>query len=402
MLTIDVLHHDCFIPVFMYLDFDSLINVVTVNKDQHLAAARTVYQRKFRSECVILDSSCASTVANYLLALNYFGDLMTKLTIKVPLPQMRSILKEIHDRCHESLNELKFWHADTTDNNDPAATQWFFRNLDDFKHLRSLHCKYGDLHSDSGRLDRLAIRIPRIPSLTKLKIDGFGGRLQTNSIKSIRSNQQIEEFSLYTGYENLHASYVKFIGENLVRLKALDLRFAVMFPMDAGLVPMGLNLENLEKLRVLCYFNSAITFLPFYGDTMNKLEDVDYTATTTNFQLINLVSQFKQLKRLKIGSYGVEDEHLTILADNLTNLDVLNISDLPCKQPTPLTFTANGVREFLDVRNDIKYLYIAIKEINYEVNMELISDIKQILLWTQWTVSEKNLTGDRCIVIFNE
>lgn len=403
MLTIDVLNEDCLIAVFKYLDVESLTNVVTVNKDRHLAAAQTVFKTKFASEPTLLDSSDESMADNYLLRFNYFGDCITELSIKIPLPKLRSILTEIQEHCEQSLQELIF-HYDCDDSNslksdDLAATSWFFEHLDHFSHLSSLHCKYGDLHSDCGSFDRLNVDIPKVPSLNKLTIDGFGGRLEQNLADFLILNPQIEEFSLFTGHENLRASFLKFIAEKLLRLKFMDIRFAVFFPLDGGSEP--LNFENLEKLRVVSFFSLSGNDLPFFGDTMNKLQDLEYTGVTTSDRLITVVSQFKQLKQLNIGSYGLTDDQLMILANNLEKLEFFRITDLPSDYETPASFTADGIKDFLDIRTELKHFFISFKEINYDVNMELISEIKEVLRNTQWVVLEQNFTDTRYLVIFN-
>lgn len=115
MLTINVLNEDCLIAVFKFLDVESLTNVVTVDKVRHLAAARTVFKRKFVSDPTILDNSDQSTAENYLLCVTYFGDSLSKLSIKVPLAKERSILTAIHERCQQSLNELMFHFYDCDD-----------------------------------------------------------------------------------------------------------------------------------------------------------------------------------------------------------------------------------------------------------------------------------------------
>lgn len=399
MLTINVLNEDCLIAVFTFLDVESLTNVVTVDKVRHLAAAQTVYKRKFASGPTILDSNDQSMAENYLLRLNYFGDYITDLTIKVP--KKRSIMTAIHDRCQQSLNKLMF-HYDSessSGDDDQTATHWFFERLDHFPNLRSLHCKYGELQSNTGSFDRLNVRIPKVPSLNQLIIDGFGGRLEKNLVDFLELNPQIEEFFLWTGYENLYASYLKYIAEKMLRLKVLDIRFAVFFHLDGGSEP--LNFENLEKLRVVSFFNLENNYLPFLGDTINKLEDLDYTAVTTTNQLINIVSQFKQLKQLKIGSYGLVDDQLMTLANNLEKLKFFQISVLPSNYETPASFTANGIKKFLDIRTELNILTISFKENDYDVNMELISDIKQIFCTTRWVVLEQNFTETRYIVIFN-
>lgn len=400
MLTINVLNEDCLIAVFKFLDVESLTNVVTVDKVRHLAAARTVFMRKFASDPTILDSNDQSMAENYLLRLNYFGDYITDLTIKESLPKKRSIMTAIHDRCQQSLNKLMF-HYDSessSEDDDLTATHWFFERLDHFPNLRSLHCKYGDLQSSAGSFDRLNVRIPKVPSLNKLIIDGFGGRLEKNLVDFLELNPQIEEFSLWTGYENLYASYLKYIAEKMLRLKVLDIRFAVFFPLDGGSEP--LNFENLEKLQVVSFFNLANNCLPFLGDTINQLEDLEYTAVTTTNKLIDIVAQFKQLKQLKIGSYGLVDDQLMTLANNLEKLEFFRIADLPSNYETPATFTANGIKNFLDIRTDLNILSISFEENNYDVNMELISDIKEIFGTTRWVVLEQNFTETRYIVIF--
>lgn len=254
--------------------------------------------------------------------------------------------------------------------------------------MRSLHCKYGDSNSDCGSFDRLNVRVPKIPSLDKLIIDGFGGRLERNLVNFLGLNPQIEDFSLWTGFEILRASFLKYIAETLVRLKRMDIRFAVFFPLDGGSEP--LNFENLEKL--------ANNELPFFGDTMTKLQELNYTGATTTDRLIAIVSQFKQLKQLHIGSYGLTDNQLMTLARNLEKLEVFKINDLPSDYETPASFTADGIKNFLDRRTEVQHLLIISSN---DVNVELISQIKEVLCNTPWIVLEQNFTETRCIVIFN-
>lgn len=392
MLTINVLNEDCLIAVFKYLDVESLTNIVTVDKIHHLAAARTVFKRKFTSTC--LDTNDESVAENLLRRLNYFGDYITELRVNVPLAKKRIILTSAIDCCRQSVNTLMFHYkySHSSEDDDPTATNWFFEHLDRFTQLRSLHCKYGNLQSRPGSLDRLKIRIPNVRSLNKVIIDNFGGRLEQNSVDFFELNPQIEEFSLRTGYENLYASYLKYISEKMVCLKVLDIRFGVFFQLADRSEPI--KFENLEKLRVVSFFNiaNANNDLPFFGDTMNKLEDLNYTAVTTTNRLISIVSQFKRLKHLKVGSYGLVDDQLVTIANNLEKLEFFEIVDLPSNQETPASFTANGIKNFLDIRTELDYLIISFEEINYEVNVELIFGIKQILCTTPWTVLEQNST----------
>lgn len=397
MLTLDILDHDCLISVFMFLDVENLTNVAAVHEEQYLAAAQLVYKRKFRNDRMNLDGSITAS----LNRLKFFGDSTTKVSIKVPLPQTHQILRAIREYCQESLTEFTFHHDDVSSTAEDLMTiRWFFRHLDDFHQLLSLQLKYGHLHSESSRFDYLGIRMPTVTSLTKLSIVGFGGCLENNSSEFIRLNPQIEEFCLWTGYENLHSSYLKYISETLLQLRTLELRFAVYYPLDAGLI--SLNFDCLEKLKIVCFFNFSTSFLPFSGDTMNNLLDLDYICTRTNFQLINIAAQFTQLKRLRIGSYGLEDEHLMILAQHLQQIEYFVIADLPSKHEVKFAFTAQGIKDFLNTRRELRYLFISIIEINYNANKELISDIKQILYKTKWSVLEQSLQeNQQQLVIFN-
>lgn len=401
MLTLDVLDYDCLISVFMFLDVENLTNVVAVNEERYLAAAKVVFKRKFQHENTILDSNSTRVTTNYIIRLNYFGDLITKLSITVPLPQTHQILQAIHVNCRQSLSEFLFLHDDNSSTDDDSnAIRLFIQHLDDFPHLVSLHCKYGkygELNTNSGSFDRLDIRIPTVPSLKTLTIDGFVGCLEKNSKNLICSNPQIEEFSLWTGFENLYASYLKYIADKFLHLKTLNLRFAVYFP-NEPITP--LNFKCLETLKVVSFFSLAGNLLPFSGDTMDKLEDVEYICTKTSDQLIKIVSQFKQLKQLKIGSHGLVDEHLLCLARNLKKLEIFQISNLPSDDVTVLSFSANGIKAFLDTRKEFQLLSITIKETDYVENEELTTDIKEILYNTKWTVLEPNRMENRYVIIF--
>lgn len=301
--------------------------------------------------------------------------------------------------CIESVTEFGFHFADIDlSNGDLNVIGQFIRHVDSFAHLRVLQCKYGDLNTNSGKFDSLDIYIPNIPSLKEIRIDGFGGTLDENTKKSIDSNPQIEVLSLWTGYENLRASYLTYIASKLTQLKSLDLRFAVFFPLDGS--PAPLNFECLEELKVVCYFNLSGNILPFAGDMMNKLEHLDYICATTNDHVINIVSQFKQLKKCKIGAYGLIDNHLRLLAQNLKKIEWLDIKDLPSNEETKFSFTSEGISKFLNECNELQYLFIAIKQENWDVNKELVVNIKHVLDNTEWTVLEQNFTETRYIVIF--
>lgn len=403
-LTLDVLNYDCLISVFMFLDVETLANVVAAHKELYLDAAKTVFKRKFQNEITILDSSSTLLTTNYILRLQYFGEEIKKLIIKVPLPQMHQIFDAIHANCQQSLIEFGLHLAQSYENNssmgyDLNAIRNFTHQLDIFIHLHSLQCKYGDLHSKTGRFDHLDISIPSIPSLKKLTIDGFGGRLENNTKMFIQSNPQIEEFTLIAGYDNLHANYITYIAEKLIRLKTLVLCFAVLLPTDSFL--HRVNFESLEKVKVTYFFNLATNFLPFLGYTMNKLDSLDYLCTTTNNELILIVSQFEHLKKLKIGSDGLVDEYLVTLAENLKEIKIFEIADVLhtlYNQPIMASYTAEGIKAFLEICKDLQYLYISLQKMNYKMNKELISNVKQLLRCTKWTVMELP-TEERIIIV---
>lgn len=398
MLSIDVLNYDCLIHVFMFLDVENLTNMVTVNENLYLAAAKIVFKRKFQNEFTILDSSCERTTSNYISRLKYFGDLITKLHISLPLPQLQRILEAVNVNCKESLIEFGFHYFNENFSNDDLNTMGhFIRHLDSFVHLRALECKYGDLHTNYGKFDSLQICIPEIPSLKEMTIDGFGGLLDQNTKKSIESNPQIQELTLSTRFETLHSSYLSYIASKLTQLKSLDLRFAVFFPLDGSSTPLNFNF--LEKLKVVCYFNLPENILPFSGDLMYKLEQLDYICATTNDQVIHIVSHLKQLKKLKIGACGLDDNHLIILAKNLEKIELLHIADLPSNQATQFLFTSEGIRRFLNERKELAYLFISMNQGNTNVNHELVVNIKQALRDTDWTVLLQNFTEIRYIVI---
>lgn len=396
MLTMDVLNDDCLMRVFDLLDIDDLTNVIETNPNRYLDAGRSVFKRKFQNNVTILGGS-DTIPTNYINRLNHFGDLFLKLRIHFPLPQINQILHAIGDNCKGTQTELEIYFSDDCiDQNVLEALRLFMQNLTTFSHLRELTFKYGEQESLPGNFDDLDIIIPQISSLKKLIIYGFGGSLNRNLKKSFGSNPQIEELNLIIGFEDLHSSYLTFIAEKLTQLKSLDLRFAYFFDMDGSSTP--LNFKCLETLKVVCYFGNV---LPFSGTLMNKLENLDYICVMTSDQMIKIVSQFHQVKKLKIGAHKLTDNHLMILAKNLEKIEFLDIFDPPADGGTKFLFTAEAIKEFLNKRDELNCLFISMQENSIDANEELISNIKHVLNDTEWVVLEQNFPGKRYIVIFS-
>ncbi|KAJ6646267.1 hypothetical protein Bhyg_01478, partial [Pseudolycoriella hygida] len=91
-------------------------------------------------------------------------------------------------------------------------------------------------------------------------------------------------------------------------------------------------------MRHLSLFPNLHTLRCKYGEFTDS--DLDYVCTTTNYQLVDIVSQFKSLKTLKIGSNGLLDEHLYTMALSLENIEIVEIVDLHSNRETLLSFTA--------------------------------------------------------------
>lgn len=400
MLTIDVLNLDCFIAVFKYLDLQSLVNVVTVNKDRYFSAAQFVFKTKFASDPTILGTSDESMVDDYLLRFKYFGDCITELNIKTSLPKLSLILTQINEHCKQSLKKLMFHYDDlgllTSD--DLTVASWFLERLDRFLHLRSLHCKYGDLNTECGDFHSLNVRMPRIPSLSTLIVDGFGGLLSPNLIHFLKLNPQIEEFSLFARNTDLDRHFPIFIADKLLRLRSLDIRFGDYLANGA---PQPLHFENLERLRVVFSHDSPRNQFLFLGGMMNKVQDLHYTSVTASDTFITIiVSQFQQLKQLNISSYKLTDDQLIILAEHLENLECFKVTESLIDLDSSVSFTANGIKNFLLLRTELQRFIISLWTYSYGLNIELFSKIKDILQNTQWAIAvvEKNSTETQFVI----
>lgn len=333
-LTVAHLNNDCLEKVFSYLNLTDLTNVAESNV--HLAvSAQNLFAHLYK--LTELKYNCYDNQIiedTFLLALQHFGKCIVKLRVTLKISDEDcAIFDSIIENCRETISELAI---------NGIRTYMIFNKP--FPNLKTLEL---EKFYNFDKTDRSIFDICRwFPYLSCLRVHNVAHFWETTSI--VRHFPTLQTFGCYM-YPNLKHTPVslgklaQFLQLN-PQLKCLELDELESKNINADFYDKcPLVLPNIERLVVVPphpFPNGPIRFdklnelnLSIYKrDSFDVFENLPQTIECFELRIINVNSVVidyilgcKNLKKLRITAYAMEEGHMERLAKEMQSLTQVQI-----------------------------------------------------------------------------
>lgn len=368
------LNDDCLMHIFRYLRSEDLANVSEVCKSfQPLAL--TTFKSLWKDRHVFLSNISTKDKLHSTRILRNFGSSLKKVNIDFGGDRTNNkFFDVIMIKCLD-LIEVEFSGFAVEIFTKVLTMRNIVRFNRKFTNLKRI--RFGVL---SNKLVNAECIHQTFPKLEHLSIQHPFNDL--NLKKFLTLNPQLKSLELDYDFHSITRQLIGFIDDKLPHLEQLVLR-------DMGdrrvnnYQPKFLN--NLRRLHICATVNGK--FLPGLAISNKKVEELIIEADTCNNNLIDLICQYKEVKKLAFYCRlnTIRDDDLIKLSETLPKLSEVELRGYK--------------KAFLPIQNISKFVQVSqqlTKFVLKPFTLDLLDGIKQNLHPPQWNVTHFDDTLKIC------